>query len=110
MSNQARRAHGTASTTARYLTHHEDLTSVRPRHGPTATRDEVRFTVWLDELPFEFLITRQALEDIDGSRGDDGHLLDMFLRHRQRVENIAMGLIDAGAKWPQLIIRMQDVH
>jgi hypothetical protein len=82
----------------------------RPERGkPTATRDDVHFTVMVDDTPFEFTITRQALEDVDGTRDKDTDLLTMFMRNRDRVERIALDRIDAGVRWPHLVIRMQNV-
>jgi hypothetical protein len=83
----------------------------RPERGkPEATDDEVRFTVWVDEMPFEFVVTRQALEDIDGLHQAPTDLLAVFIRNRERVERIALEMIDHGVRWPHLVIRMHDVH
>jgi len=82
----------------------------RPERGkPMATRDDVHFTVWVDDMPFEFTITRQALEDVDSSRASNDDLLPMFLRNRDRLERIALERIEAGVRWPNLVIRMQDI-
>ncbi len=77
---------------------------------PEVTHEGVRFRVTVDETPFEFTITRQALEDLDHSRAPQGDLLEMFLRNREPVEAIALERIEAGARWPHLVIRMQDVE
>jgi hypothetical protein len=77
---------------------------------PEVTHEGVRFRVIVDETPFEFTITRQALEDVNDSRGSYPDLLNMFIRHRERIETIALERIDAGARWPNLVIRMQDVQ
>jgi len=82
----------------------------RPERGkPEATDEEVRFTVWVDDMAFEFVVTRQALEDMDGSHQTPADLLAVFLRNRDRLERIALEMIDHGVRWPHLVIRMQDV-
>jgi len=76
---------------------------------PIVTRDGARFTIFIDEIPFEFAITRQALEDIEGARCAQPDLAQIFFRHRESIEAIARELVDAGVRWPNLVIRMQDV-
>ena len=83
----------------------------RPERGkPEATDEEVRFTVWIDEMAFEFVVTRQALEDMDGLHHSPADLLAVFFRNRDRLERIALDMIDHGVRWPHLVIRMQDVR
>ena len=77
---------------------------------PEVTQDGVRFHVLVDETPFEFLITRQALEDLDDCRSLDSDLLVKFARNRGRIETLALARIDAGARWPNLVLRMHDVN
>jgi hypothetical protein len=77
---------------------------------PVVTRDSVRFSIVIDETPFEFAITRQALEDIAGEWIENPDLGEIFFRHREDIESIAQSLIEAGVSWPNLVIRMQDVQ
>jgi hypothetical protein len=83
----------------------------RPERGkPEATDEEVRFTVWVDDMPFEFVVTRQALEDIGGLHQAPSDLLAVFVRNRDRLERIALDMIDHGVRWPHLVIRMHEVR
>jgi hypothetical protein len=100
---------GSSSYNSRYLDSSYSFDTDQFNDQPVVSRDGVRFTIFIEDTPFEFAITRQALEDVEGKRVADPDLGDIFFRHRERIEGIAYALIDAGVSWPNLVIRMQEI-
>jgi hypothetical protein len=99
-----------SSYNSRYLDPSYSFDTDQLNHQPFVSHDGVRFTILVEDTPFEFAITRQALEDVDGKRLTNADLGDIFFRHRERIEGIANALINAGVSWPNLVIRMQDIE
>ena len=80
-------------------------TNIEPRAWRAA--DGVGFNLRIGSERFECRVTSEVLAGFEFAANDDFDWVDTYLKHSDRINDVARGLVALGLRGPRLAVRLQ---
>ncbi len=77
------------------------------RFGARRAGDGVGFTLQVGSESFDCRVTSEVLAGFEFAANDDFDWIGAYLRHSDRINDVARGLIALGLRGPRLAVRLQ---